>query len=274
METPERNAPMRVARIITAEHKTVYAIEHDGRLVRAEGDLFQGTLKPTDDTVEPNAWLCPIEPKVLMCIGRNYAAHAAEGGSPPPDYPILFMKNLGAATGHMQPVTIPTICEDEVDYEGELAVVIGKAAKNVSKADALNYVLGYSAANDISARIWQAEKGGSQWCRGKGFDTFAPIGPVLVTADEIPDPQTLDIATVLNGQEVQHSNTKDMIFDVATLISFLSEGTTLQPGTVILTGTPEGVGWARSPKLTLNHGDHVTVTIANIGTLENHIERK
>jgi 2-keto-4-pentenoate hydratase/2-oxohepta-3-ene-1,7-dioic acid hydratase in catechol pathway len=240
--------------------------------VRAEGDPFQGTLKATGDAVQANAWLAPIDPKVLMCIGRNYAAHAAEGGSPPPEYPILFMKNLGATSGHLQPVVVPSVCEDEVDYEGELAVVIGKAAKNVSKADALKYVLGYSAANDISARIWQAEKGGSQWCRGKGFDTFAPIGPVLVTADEIPDPQTLDIQTVLNGQEVQHSNTKDMIFDVATLISFLSEGTTLQPGTVILTGTPEGVGWARTPKLTLKQGDDVTVSIDRIGTLRNAVK--
>ena len=264
---------MRIARIITAEHQTVYAVEKDGQLVRAEGDPFHGTLKATGDAVQANAWLSPIEPKVLMCIGRNYAAHAAEGGSPPPEYPILFMKNLGAASGHLQPVVIPSVCEDEVDYEGELAVVIGKAAKNVCKAAALKYVLGYSAANDISARIWQAEKGGSQWCRGKGFDSFAPIGPVLVTADEIPDPQTLDIKTVLNGQEVQHSNTKDMIFDVATLISFLSEGTTLQPGTVILTGTPEGVGWARTPKLTLKHGDDVTVSIDRIGTLRNAVEK-
>lgn len=262
---------MRFARVITAEHHTTYAIERDGRLLRATGDPFQGTLTPADEVVVPNAWLSPVEPRVLMCIGRNYAAHAAEGGSPPPEYPILFMKNLAAATGHLEPVVIPAVCDDEVDYEGELAVVIGKAAKNVTKAEALNYVLGYSVANDISARIWQAEKGGSQWCRGKGFDTFAPIGPVLVTAEDVPDPQTLEIRTVLNGKEVQHSNTKNMIFDVATLVSFLSEGTTLLPGTVILTGTPEGVGWARDPKLTLKAGDTVTVTVEGIGTLENRI---
>lgn len=264
---------MRFARVITQEHQTTYVIEKDGQLLRATGDPFQGTLTPTGDVVTPNAWLAPVEPKVLMCIGRNYAAHAAEGGSPPPDYPILFMKNLAAATGHLQPVVLPSICEDEVDYEGELAVIIGKPAKNVSKADALNHVLAYSAANDISARIWQAEKGGSQWCRGKGFDTFAPIGPFAVTADDIPDPQTLDIKTMLNGEEVQHSNTKHMIFDVATLIAFLSEGTTLLPGTVILTGTPEGVGWARNPKVTLKAGDTCTVTIEKIGTLENPITR-
>lgn len=264
---------MRFARVLTDGHDTVYAIEQDGFLVRATGDPFTGTLTPTDDVVAPQRWLAPVEPRVLMCIGRNYAAHAAEGGAPPPDYPILFMKNLAAAAGHLDPVAIPAVCEDEVDYEGELAVVIGKAAKNVSKADALQHVLAYCAANDISARVWQAQKGGSQWCRGKGFDTFAPMGPVAVTADEIPDPQSLDIRTVLNGDEVQHSNTKHMIFDVATLISFLSEGTTLLPGTVILTGTPEGVGWAREPKLTLNDGDTVTVSIDRIGTLENPITR-
>ena len=262
---------MRFARVITAGNQTTYAIERAGRLVRAEGDPILGTLVPTDETVTANAWLAPLEPRVLMCIGRNYAAHAAEGGSPPPEYPILFMKNPAAATGHLQPVKVPSVCCDEVDYEGELAVIIGRAAKNVSKAEALNYVLGYTVANDISARVWQAEKGGSQWCRGKGFDTFAPMGPVVVTADEIANPQTLDIRTVLNGEEVQRSNTKHMIFDVATLISFLSEGTTLLQGTVILTGTPEGVGWARTPKLTLHPGDTVTVTIDGIGTLENPI---
>jgi 2-keto-4-pentenoate hydratase/2-oxohepta-3-ene-1,7-dioic acid hydratase in catechol pathway len=262
---------MRIARIITAEHQPTYAIEQEGVLVRAEGDPFKGTLAATAEAVEPNVWLAPIEPRVLMCIGRNFAAHAAEGGSPPPDYPILFMKNLGASNGHLQPVVIPRVCEDEIDYEGELAVVIGKAAKDVPVERALDYVLGYTAANDISARIWQADKGGSQWCRGKGFDTFAPMGPVLVTADEVPDPQDLDIETTLNGRQVQSSNTKHMIFSVATLISFLSEDTTLLPGTVILTGTPEGVGWARTPKLTLKDGDEVVVTIGGIGTLRNPV---
>ena len=158
-----------------------------------------------------------------------------------------------------------------MDYEAELAVVIGKPARNVSKKDALDYVLGYMCSNDVSARIWQSKRGGSQWCRGKGFDTFAPLGPVLVTRDEVPDPNALAITSSLNGETMQSSNTKDMIFDVPTLISFLSEDTTLLPGTVILTGTPEGVGWARNPKVLLKPGDTIAVEIEGLGRLENPV---
>jgi 2-keto-4-pentenoate hydratase/2-oxohepta-3-ene-1,7-dioic acid hydratase in catechol pathway len=170
------------------------------------------------------------------------------------------------------PIEIPTALKsDEVDYECELAVVIGKACKNVKKADALNYVLGYTCANDVSARDWQIKRGGSQWCRGKFFDTFAPLGPVLVTADEILNPNSLAIKTILNGNTVQDWNTNDMIFDVPTLIEFLSGSTTLLPGTVILTGTPHGVGMGRKPQLWLKPGDSVTVEIEGIGALTNPV---
>jgi 2-keto-4-pentenoate hydratase/2-oxohepta-3-ene-1,7-dioic acid hydratase in catechol pathway len=163
---------------------------------------------------------------------------------------------------------------DQVDFEGELAVVIGRRCKNVSRQEALNYVHGYTCANDVSARDWQKQKGGGQWCRGKTFDTFAPMGPCLVTADEIPNPNTLAIRTELNGQIVQDCSTSDMIFDVPTLIEFLSGSTTLLPGTVILTGTPHGVGMARNPPLWLRPGDVLSVEIEKIGTLSNPVKRE
>lgn len=263
---------MKVARVELSGGAIVFAAQQpDGTLVRIEGDPFQENQGLSNEAISPVRWLPPVEPRLIMCIGRNYAEHVAESHSPLPEFPVLFMKNLSAANGHQQPVRIPKVCGDEVDFEGELAVVLKKAARDVSEADALDYVLGYTCANDISARIWQTDKGGSQWNRGKGFDTFAPMGPVLVSAGDIRDPQDLGIRTVLNGTEVQHSNTRHMIFPVRRLISFLSQDTTLLPGTVILTGTPEGVGWAREPKLTLKAGDTITVEIEGIGALTNPI---
>jgi 2-keto-4-pentenoate hydratase/2-oxohepta-3-ene-1,7-dioic acid hydratase in catechol pathway len=158
-----------------------------------------------------------------------------------------------------------------VDYECELAVVIGKVCKNASRQNALDYVLGYTCANDVSARDWQKQFGGGQWCRGKGFDTFCPLGPCLVTPDEIPNPNTLKIRTVVNGEVLQDWTTEDMIFDVPRLIEFLSGSTTLLPGTVILTGTPHGVGMARKPPRWLKAGDQVSVEIEKIGTLTNPV---
>jgi 2-keto-4-pentenoate hydratase/2-oxohepta-3-ene-1,7-dioic acid hydratase in catechol pathway len=158
-----------------------------------------------------------------------------------------------------------------VDYECELAVVIGKTARNVKRENALDYVLGYTCANDVSARDWQMKWGGGQWCRGKTFDTFAPMGPCLVLKDEIPDPNTLRIKTILNGDVMQDWNTDDMIFDVPTLIEFLSGDTTLLPGTVILTGTPHGIGAARKPPVFLRAGDTVSIEIEKIGTLTNPV---
>ena len=160
---------------------------------------------------------------------------------------------------------------DEVDYECELAVVIGRTCKNVSRDRALDYVLGYTCANDVSARDWQSKWGGSQWCRGKTFDTFAPLGPCLVTTDEIPNPNALAIKLDIGGEVLQDWNTNDMIFDVPRLVEFLSGSTTLLPGTVILTGTPHGVGFARKPPRWLKPGDVVTVTIEKIGALTNPV---
>jgi 2-keto-4-pentenoate hydratase/2-oxohepta-3-ene-1,7-dioic acid hydratase in catechol pathway len=242
-----------------------------GTLVRATGDPLAGTLSATDTVVKPKRWLPPVEPRVLMCIGRNYAAHAAEGGAPPPEFPILFIKNPNAAIGHLEPIRLPKVCDREVDFEGELVVVIGKPARDVPREKAFEFVLGYTIGHDVSARIWQDQKGGSQWCRGKSFDTFAPLGPVLVTPDELPDPSGLTVRTLLNGQEMQNGNTANMIFDVPALIGFLSQDTTLLPGTVIMTGTPEGIGWARTPKVSLQPGDAVDIDIAPIGRLSNRV---
>ena len=264
---------MRIAHIRLSDGSVTYAVQVDGDVIfQAIGDIFKDDFHITDEVVEAAEWLPPVVPWMIMGIGRNFSAHAAEQGVDAPEYPILFMKNACAATGHLQPIRIPSVCDNEVDYEGELAVVIGKPALNVSKDDALDYVLGYTAVNDISSRIWQFEKGGSQWCRSKSYNTFAPMGPVLVTADEVGDPQGLSIRTSLNGEVVQDGNTKDMIFDVATIISFLSQDTTLLPGTIILTGTPKGIGWARDPKLMLKPGDEVKVEVEKIGCLINRVE--
>lgn len=263
---------MKFARCIDERGDTVYvAPEADGGWTRLSGDPFEGGLTAAGGAVKPVRWLPPIAPRAVLCIGKNYAAHAAEMDSEKPDWPVLFMKNLGAVTAHEQPIMLPAVCGDEVDYEAELAVVIGRAAKNVGQAEALDYVLGYTCANDVSARIWQREKGGGQWIRGKSFDTFAPLGPVVVTADEIPDPQALEVSMAVSGETLQQGYTRNMIFPIAELIAFLSQDTTLLPGTVLLTGTPEGVGWAREPKRTLRPGDETAVTISGIGTLRNSV---
>jgi 2-keto-4-pentenoate hydratase/2-oxohepta-3-ene-1,7-dioic acid hydratase in catechol pathway len=185
---------------------------------------------------------------------------------------VVFLKNPAAVLDPEAPILLPTkLKSTEVDYECELAVVIGRRCKNVSRKNALDYVLGYTCANDVSARDWQGRFGGSQWCRGKTFDTFAPIGPCLVTTSELKNPNTLNIRTVLNGTVMQDSNTADMIFDVPTLIEFLSGSTTLLPGTVILTGTPSGIGGARKPPVFLKEGDVCSIEIERIGKLSNPI---
>ena len=236
-----------------------------------EGDIL-GDWHATGKTVQPGKVLAPLQPANILCIGLNYAKHAAEGGKPPPERPVLFIKNTGAVQNPGDPIELPVRQPSTmVDYECELAVVIGRRCKNASKADALSYVLGYTCANDVSARDWQRSLGGGQWCHAKSFDTFCPLGPVLVTRDEIPDPNNLQIKTVLNGQVMQDCNTSDMVFDVPTLIEFLSASKTLLPGTVILTGTPHGVGFARKPPVWLKAGDMVSIEIEKIGMLTNPV---
>ena len=245
--------------------------ESSARLI--EGDIL-GTFQVTDRTLEVDKLLAPIVPRNIFCIGLNYSKHAEESGARIPEFPVLFMKGANTLLDPGEPILIPTVEPEQVDYECELALVIGKSAKNVSREEALEHVLGYTCANDVSGRQWQIEKGGSQWCRGKSFDTFFPMGPWLVTPDEIPDPNQLAIKTILNGEVMQDWTTSDMIFDVPALISFLSQGTTLLPGTVISTGTPQGVGFARKPPVFLEDGDQVTVEIEKIGALTNPVRKE
>lgn len=264
---------MKIARFLDAEGRVCFGIPLDPQAAeRLTGDLYSG-LAPTGERLRVRKWLAPVVPVNIFCIGLNYRAHAAETGAPLPEHPVIFMKPTTSLTHPGDPILIPVSCQQgpEVDYEAELGVVIGRTAKDVPPASALEYVLGYSCANDISARRWQKQGGGGQWVRGKGFDSFCPLGPVLVTADEIPDPQGLTIRCVRNGQLMQQGFTGDMIFPVAELIGRLSRDTTLLPGTLILTGTPSGVGFTRQPPVFLAAGDRVQVSIEGIGILENGV---
>ena len=266
---------MKILRYQSALGPIEYGSQHpDGSVTRIDGDLF-GEFRDSGESSKVGKILAPFVPSAILCIGLNYRKHAEETNAPFPKWPILFTKGLGAVQNPGDPILIPThLASHQVDYECELAVVIGKKAKNVRKEDALDYVLGYTCANDVSARDWQKQFGGSQWSRGKFFDTFCPLGPVLVTTDDIPNPNSLAIRTILNGEVMQESNTSDMIFDVPTLIEFLSGSTTLYPGTVILTGTPSGVGMARTPPVWLKPGDSVTIDIEKIGQLTNPVENE
>lgn len=247
------------------------ALLPDGSAERLEGELFTGFVH-TGEAAQISKILAPLTPLAILCTGLNYRKHAEETGAPIPKFPVLFMKMPGAVQHPGDPIEIPRhLASHQVDYEVELAVVIGKHAKNVSRADAMDYVLGYTCANDVSARDWQKNFGGSQWCRGKTFDTFCPLGPVLVTPGDLPHPERLSVRTFLNDELMQDSNTSDLIFDIPSLIEFYSGSTTLHPGTVILTGTPSGVGMARNPPLWLKPGDEVSVEIEGIGRLTNPV---
>jgi 2-keto-4-pentenoate hydratase/2-oxohepta-3-ene-1,7-dioic acid hydratase in catechol pathway len=206
-----------------------------------------------------------------VCVGLNYRDHAAETGKPLPERPILFSKFPTAVIGHEQPIVLPRV-SDQVDYEGELAVIIGRRVKQIDREHALDAVLGYANFNDVSARDLQF--GDGQWQRGKSCDTFAPMGPFLVTADEVGDPGQLGIRLRLNGTVMQDSNTRNLVFGVADLIAFISQAITLEPGDVIATGTPAGVGFARRPPVFLKAGDRVEVEIDGLGVLSNPVIRE
>ena len=247
------------------------AQQRDGSALKLNGYLY-ASPHMTPEKAQVARLLAPVQPAAIICIGLNYRKHAQETGANIPEFPVVFYKGINTVQHPEQPIHLPThLKSNEVDYEGELAVVIGKSCKNVSRKNALDYVLGYTCANDVSARDWQKQFGGGQWSRGKSFDTFCPFGPCLVTRDEIPNPNALRLRTLVNGQPQQDSNTADMIFDVPALIEFLSGSTTLVPGTVILTGTPQGVGMAQKPPRWLAAGDSVTVEIEKIGALTNPV---
>ncbi|MBX3395244.1 MAG: fumarylacetoacetate hydrolase family protein [Phycisphaerae bacterium] len=271
------------------------------RLVRWEGEdgrarwgreVDEGTALPIRETAFPHLFatapaelpfedrqvrigrrLAPVDPPNIIAIGRNYAEHAREmKGEASSEEPLIFLKATTSLIGPADAIMLPISAPDEVDYEAELAVVIGRVAKCVSERDVLNHVFGYSCANDVSARDCQKRRD-KQWARGKSFDTFCPIGPVLVTADEL-SPDRLRVQSFLNGTPMQDGNTSEMIFSVAKLIHFLSHQFTLPPGTVILTGTPAGVGSARTPPTFLKAGDVIDVAVEGIGRLSNRVARE
>ncbi|PYT03645.1 MAG: FAA hydrolase family protein [Acidobacteria bacterium] len=218
--------------------------------------------------VDSVSFLPPVYPGKIIAIGRNYVDHAIEGGSEPPAAPLIFNKLPNSLSAHNSPIVLHKI-SSQIDYEAELAVVIGRRATRVSESEALDYIFGYTLINDVSARDLQF--GDGQWVRGKSLDGFAPLGPFITTRDEIPDVQALNIEGRLNGQVMQSSNTSKMIFKVTYLVSYISQGITLEPGDVIATGTPDGVGIFRDPPVLLKAGDVYEVTIEKLGTLRNPV---
>jgi 2-keto-4-pentenoate hydratase/2-oxohepta-3-ene-1,7-dioic acid hydratase in catechol pathway len=211
----------------------------------------------------------PIDrPGKIVCVGLNYRDHATESKLELPSRPLLFAKWQNSLIGPGEAIVLPAI-SDEVDFEAELGVVIGRRARQVAVADALAFVAGYLCVNDVSAR--DVQMGDGQWTRGKSFDTFCPIGPRLIPAEEITDPQALGIRCLVNGEVLQDANTADMVFPVGDLIAFVSEAITLEPGDLIASGTPRGVGFARTPPVFLQDGDQVTVEIDGLGSLNNPV---
>lgn len=232
------------------------------QLAQSQGEPLSG---------KPPQLLPPIvDPQKVICVGLNYADHAAETGAKVGDEPVIFCKFPTTLRGHEQPIELPA-ASTEVDYEAELVVVVGQQARNVSPEEAWQHVAGYCCGHDVSARDWQKGKPGRQWLLGKSFDSFAPLGPCLVTRDEIPEPGNLSIELRLNGQTMQDSNTNQLIFAIDFLISYLSQVCTLLPGDLIFTGTPPGVGMARQPPVFLKPGDTVEVAIEKVGLLRNPV---
>ncbi|UCH93567.1 MAG: fumarylacetoacetate hydrolase family protein [Candidatus Aminicenantes bacterium] len=264
---------MKLIRFVSEDDKSCYGVvesQEDKAAHLIMGSIFD-EFSVTGETALIKKILPPVIPPNIIGIGLNYARHADETGIQRPEIPIMFLKGTNSITAHGDPIILPKAGPHEVDYEAELAVVMGKPVKNISPEDAVKGILGYCCANDVSARDWQIKKQKTQWTRGKSFDTFCPLGPCLVTKDEIPNPNLLRIQTEINGTIFQNSNTADMIFNVSTLVSHLSQSMTLLPGTVILTGTPEGVGFTRQPPVFLKQGDRVTISIENLGQLSNPV---
>ncbi|KAL2204832.1 hypothetical protein CC79DRAFT_1275285, partial [Sarocladium strictum] len=239
-----------------------------------------GATKVTDEVVTVKKLLGPLTPAdvpIVRCIGLNYATHIREAGRKLPPFPSMFIKSPQTVTGHNDIVTIPKIAQDDqADYEAELCLVLGKDAKDVSKDDALSYVAAYTAGNDISSRKLQRDPalagGVPQWGFSKGFDTFAPLGPVLVSTRILPDPSKLRLQGRVDSQLRQDTGTDDLVFDVPSIISYLSSGTTLVKGSVIMTGTPGGVGAGMSPPQYLVPGNKLEVYVSGVGTLRNTVE--
>lgn len=265
---------MRIVRFLSAEQVCTGQQIDQHTAYEIDGELF-GPHRVTDRKLKIDKLLAPLVPTDILCIGLNYREHAAESGSAIPINPMLFIKSSNTLNNPFDPILIPKR-SSQIDYEAELCVVIGKPARHVSREHAMEYVFGYTCANDVSARDWQRDKalGGGQFARGKSFDGFCPLGPCIVTRDQIPDPNALRISTTINGKVMQDHTTGDMIFDVPALIESLSSTMTLKPGAVILTGTPQGVGFARNPPVWLKSGDTVVVELERIGKLENPVRNE
>ncbi len=259
---------MRIARVQITNGQTCHAAMVSDRRARPlQGDLF-GRFSAGEATVEVRRLLAPLDPPNIFCIGRNYRAHAEELGNVAPEQPLIFQKPTTALLDPQGEIVLPRCAPQQVDYEGELAIIVGRKARNVPESAALDYVLGYTCANDVSAR--DCQKSDKQWARAKGFDTFCPLGPWIVTPDEF-DPNNCRLRTRVNGEVRQDARSSQMIHSCARLVSYLSQQFTLLAGTLILTGTPEGVGAGRNPPAFLRAGDEVEVEIDGIGRLANRV---
>ncbi len=253
-----------IKQLLAAGPATVRKVVEQARTALAAGPDAAGVFQATSVEIGP-----PVpDPDKIICIGLNYADHANEAGMAQTEVPVFFAKYRNSLTGPTSPILLPRV-SSQIDYEGELALIIGTRCKEVSEQEALQYVAGYTIMNDVSARDLQMQT--SQFTAGKALDTFAPMGPGIVLAADIPDPQALTLTTWVNGQEVQHSSTANMIFSVARIIAFLSSLMTLEPGDVIATGTPSGVGFKRTPPLFLKDGDVTEVEIEGIGRIRNPV---
>lgn len=238
------------------------------KIKKITGDIYGDyELTNIEFSIKEVELIHPVDPPNIIAIGLNYRKHARESGHELPERPVIFLKATTAVTGPKKDIVLPEVAPDEVDYEAELAIIIGKKAKNIKKDEVDNYVLGYTCANDVSARDCQRRLD-KQWARGKSFDTFCPLGPWIET--EL-DPDNCNIKSKLNNKVMQKSNTSDLIFNTKELVSYISRNMTLLPGTVILTGTPEGVGFARKPPIFLQEGDKIEIEIEGIGILSNTI---
>lgn len=261
--------------LVETETRAQLVVERDGlRPLGFEGDLKALAVSGTDiRSLEVGERMAgrlaaPVRPGKIVAVGMNYRDHIREAGALTPESPIVFAKFPSCVTGPFDPIVLPAVAQ-RVDWEGELAVVISREMRSVDVGEALDYVFGYTVANDVSARDVQFSDG--QWVRGKSFDTFCPLGPVIVTADEVPDPQALRLITRINGEVVQDSSTAEMLFGVAELLAFCSQSFTLDAGDILLTGTPWGCGEFMDPPRALAVGDLVETEIVGIGALKNPV---
>jgi len=262
---------MNIARLQITDGSISYAIVENDTYHLIDGEPFEKIGK-TGKTIpfDGARLLSPVVPPQIVAIGLNYRQHATESGMALPEAPVVFVKTINTISGPDRAIVLPSLAQNEVDYEAELVIVMGKDAKNISESEVSDYVFGYCCGNDISARDCQL-KIDKQWARGKCFDTFAPIGPWITTGI---DGDNLDIRLTLNDNIMQQSNTSDMVFSCSFLVSYLSHCMTLYKGSIIMTGTPPGVGFARKPQVWLSEGDTITVEIEHIGRLTNTVVKE